>query len=106
MAEKLCLYRDAGVREYWVVDPKTNTVTVCNFQTGEILAKIYKATDTVPVGIFPDFGIAPDQVKAPLDLIPVSIISGAFFSIAPACFFARCSIYVLTKGTRCAMICV
>jgi len=23
MAEKLCLYQDAGVREYWVVDPKT-----------------------------------------------------------------------------------
>jgi len=65
-AEKLCLYQDAGVREYWVVDPKNNTVTVCNFQTGEILAKIYKATDTVPVGIFPDFGIALDQVFAEL----------------------------------------
>jgi len=66
MAEKLCLYRDASVREYWVVDPKNNKVTVYSFQTGEILAKIYKATDTVPVGIFPDFDIALDQVFAEL----------------------------------------
>jgi len=64
MAEKRCLYQDAGVCEYWVVDPKNNKVAVYNFQSGEVFTKIYKATDTVPVGIFPDFGIALDQVFA------------------------------------------
>jgi len=62
MAEKLCLYQDAGVREYWVVDPKNNRITVHRFQPGEISIKTYKATDTLPVGIFPDFAVALDQV--------------------------------------------
>jgi len=64
MAEKLCLYQDAGVREYWVVDPKNNKVTVHRFRPGEISTRTYRASDTVPVGIFPDFGVALDQVFA------------------------------------------
>jgi len=64
MAEKRCLYQDAGVREYWVVDPKNNKVAVYNFQSDDVFTKIYRATDTVPVGIFPDFGIALEQVFA------------------------------------------
>jgi len=46
------------------VDPKNNKVTVYNFQPSEMLTKIYKATDTVTLCIFPDFGIALDQVFA------------------------------------------
>jgi len=43
-----------------------NKVTVYSFQPNEMLTKIYNATDTAPVGIFPDFGIALDQVFAEL----------------------------------------
>jgi len=46
--------------------PIVNKVTVYSFQPNEMLTKIYNATDTAPVGIFPDFGIALDQVFAEL----------------------------------------
>ena len=65
MEEKRCLYRDAGVREYWVADPKNNRVTVYCFRGGEVLsAKTYESADTAPVGILPGFGIALDRVFA------------------------------------------
>jgi len=65
MAEKHDLYENAGVREYWVVNPNNNTVTVHLLQGDGVFAgKIYKATDMVPVGVLPGFGIALDQVFA------------------------------------------
>ena len=65
MGEKRDLYEDAGVREYWVVNPKDNDVTVHRLQDGGVFDnEIYKATATVPVGILPGFGIALDQVFA------------------------------------------
>jgi len=64
MEEKRCLYRDAGVREYWMVDPKNNRVTVYSFRDDGILTETYESADTAPVGIFPGFGIALDQVFA------------------------------------------
>ena len=65
MAEKHDLYEDAGVREYWVVNPKNNEVTVyCLQDDGVFTHKIYKTPDTVPVGIFPGFGIVLEQVFA------------------------------------------
>jgi len=63
MAEKHDLYEDAGVREYWVVNPNNNAVTVHRLQDNGVFDnKIYKAPATVPVGILPGFGIALDQV--------------------------------------------
>jgi len=64
MEEKRYLYWDAGVREYWVVDPKNNRVTVYCFRDGEVHAKTYESADTVPVGIFPGFGIDLERVFA------------------------------------------
>jgi len=64
MEEKRCLYRDAGVREYWVADPKNNRVTVYRFRDDGVLTETYESADTAPVGIFPGFGIALDRVFA------------------------------------------
>jgi len=65
MKRKHRLYQQSSVREYWVVDPEDNDVTVYCFRDGEIFSdKIYKAGDTVPVGILPGFGIALDRVFA------------------------------------------
>ena len=44
-----------GVREYWIVDPKKNRITVWNF-VDEIMEE-YTFLDSVPAGIYPDFGI-------------------------------------------------
>jgi len=64
MERKLKLYQEAGVREYWIVDPENNRVTVYRFQTGVIQTCFYKSADTVPVGIFPDLNVTLEQVFA------------------------------------------
>lgn len=46
---KLFPYHSAGVREYWIVDPEKNRVTIYNFETGT--TEEYQMQDTVPVGI-------------------------------------------------------
>ena len=62
MERKLKLYQDAGVREYWIVNPENKVFTVYRFQEGAILFFTYKKETVVPVGIFPDFNILLDQV--------------------------------------------
>ena len=57
MQQKFMLYREAGVREYWVLDPehKTLHVNILNSQT--IFPKTFNADETAPVEIFPGFSI-------------------------------------------------
>jgi len=64
MEKKLKLYQDAGVREYWIVDPENMGVTVYRFQEGAILCFFYKKDTLAPVGIFPDLKISLEQVFA------------------------------------------
>lgn len=48
---KLMKYRDAGVREYWMVDVDKERVVVYFFEEDE-LPVIYGAEDEIPIGIF------------------------------------------------------
>jgi len=64
MERKFVLYREAGVREYWIVDSKNNTLRVHCFQDSDISTNTYKSADTVPVAILPGFSIALEQVFA------------------------------------------
>ena len=64
MELKLKLYRQAGVREYWVVDPKNNGLTVYHFLKDKIITHTYGSADTVQVGIFPDLNINLEQIFA------------------------------------------
>lgn len=48
---KLMKYQNAGVREYWLVDPEKKKVIVYDFEQEEI-PKIYGFDTRVPVGIF------------------------------------------------------
>jgi len=57
MEEKFHLYKDAGVREYWLVDPKNRTLKTHLFVGGKIDVRIHAATDSVEVGIFPGFAV-------------------------------------------------
>lgn len=50
---KLFKYREAGVREYWVVDPDRNIVTVYNFESDTMVE--YPFGEKVPVGIWKGF---------------------------------------------------
>jgi Uma2 family endonuclease len=57
MERKLKLYLEAGVKEYWIIDPENKGLTVFHFQKGAILTKTYKSADAVPVGILPGLEI-------------------------------------------------
>jgi len=68
MSRKFKLYRQAGVREYWIVDSENNGLTVYCFKDDTIFTNTYGGTETVPVAIFPGLNIALEQVfpKEPL----------------------------------------
>ena len=54
---KLNLYADAGVREYWIIDPTVWEVAVYWLEDGTFRARSYTFRDTVKVNIFEDFSI-------------------------------------------------
>jgi Uma2 family endonuclease len=61
MEQKLNLYREAGVREYWVIDPENLSLTVyCFREVGSIYN--YKNTATVPVAVLPGLMIELERV--------------------------------------------
>lgn len=53
---KLILYRDAGVKEYWIVDPSRKMILMYSLEESEAPV-IYRFSDTVPVGIMNDLCI-------------------------------------------------
>lgn len=53
---KLFKYRSAGVREYWMINPKLHTVTVYDFEHNE-KTKQHSFDDNIPSCIFQDFSI-------------------------------------------------
>ena len=64
MRRKLELYRKAGVREYWVVDPEYNEITAHLFGDNAPPANVFKAADTVEAAIFPGLVISLEEVFA------------------------------------------
>ncbi len=54
---KLYLYARAGVREYWIVDPRNDTVLVYYLEQKELCAKSYTFQDKIPVNIYADLTI-------------------------------------------------
>ena len=48
---KFKLYQKAGVREYWIVDPDENTVSVYILENGKYFAALYDETDIVSVHV-------------------------------------------------------
>lgn len=55
---KLNLYWDAGVREYWIVNPDTREISVYNFDGREkVKMHTYTFDSEIKVGIYEDFTI-------------------------------------------------
>ena len=52
---KLFKYRTAGVREYWIVDPEKNRITVYSFESDDTAE--YTFSESVRAGICDDLEI-------------------------------------------------
>jgi len=51
MQRKFNLYRDAGVREYWVLDNEYKTLTVYIFDGEKVISRTYGEKDKAPVSV-------------------------------------------------------
>lgn len=54
---KLNLYADAGVREYWIVDPSRESIFVYYLEQDHFMVSTYTFQDKVKVNIYPDWYI-------------------------------------------------
>lgn len=54
---KLNLYADAGVREYWIVDPRTERIIVYYLEQSDFQMETYTFQDNIKVNIYDDLYI-------------------------------------------------
>ena len=62
---KLFKYRSSNVREYWIVDPLKNRITVYKFESSTITE--YSVSDSIKVGIYEDLTIDFSELSDVLD---------------------------------------
>ena len=60
---KLYYYKNANVREYWIVNPKTHTVNVFDFELDQKSGQ-YSFDDAIPVCIYEDLGICISELQS------------------------------------------
>ena len=51
-------YLEAGVKEYWVIDPEEKKIHVNIYENGHYISSVYKGDGSVPVTILPGLSIA------------------------------------------------
>ena len=64
MQRKFDIYRESGVREYWVLNPKYKTLSVYIFSNETIVSRAYGENDRVKTHTFPDLEIMLEPVFA------------------------------------------
>ena len=64
---KLYYYKNHGVREYWIVDPKRKTITV-NYFEGNIVSVQYPFDSIIKVNIFEDLYINFSEISKLLNI--------------------------------------
>ena len=73
---KLYYYKNAGVREYWIVDPRRRTITV-NFFEQNILNIQYSFDATIKVNIYDDLYIDFSEIDAMLNWWKIKIVQSS-----------------------------
>jgi len=64
MERKLLLYKKAGVKEYWIVDPKDKHISIYTLKDGEYTLQIYSIKDIVKPGVLPGLEIPLSTIFA------------------------------------------
>ena len=59
---KFQYYLEAGVREYWVIDPEGKKVQVHIYENGHFISSSYKENSNVPVTILPGLSVALESL--------------------------------------------
>ena len=79
---KLYYYKNAGVREYWIVDSRRKTVIV-NYFEGNMLDIHYSFDSTVKVNIYDEKAYA--TMHMPLAFFPLFYHTGMMLLVFPLC---------------------
>jgi Uma2 family endonuclease len=64
MERKLTLYKEAQVREYWIVDPINEQISIYQLEEGEYILRTYYSKDIARPGILPGLEINLAEVFA------------------------------------------
>jgi Uma2 family endonuclease len=64
MLVKYRKYLQAGVGEYWIVDPEEKTVHACVLDNGRYQVSVYDETQTAPVSVLPGCAISLKDIFA------------------------------------------
>jgi Uma2 family endonuclease len=64
MQRKLELYRRAGVREYWIIDPEENNIYAYRLKDGQFVTQSYDIQDTAACAVLPGLEIPLETVFA------------------------------------------
>jgi len=51
-------YLEAGVREYWVIDPEEKRILVHIYENGHFISSVHKGNGSLPVSILPGLNIS------------------------------------------------
>lgn len=63
---KLALYQEAGVREYWIVDPKSEQVTIYGLERGDMPVQ-HSFSERIKVGVYDDLYLDLANLHGTLD---------------------------------------
>jgi Uma2 family endonuclease len=64
--EKRQVYQDAGVTEYWIIDPRATTIEVYVLEQGRyVLAGQYRPGDVAPSRVIPGFVMPVEDIFTP-----------------------------------------
>jgi len=64
LLRKFNYYLEAGVREYWVLDPETKKVNVHIYENGRYICMTYKDNERIPVTVLQGFEISLEALWA------------------------------------------
>jgi len=55
-------YQDLGIPEYWLIDPQQQAVTILTLQAAVYVESIFRGSEPVVSGQFPDLSLSAEQI--------------------------------------------